>query len=306
MAYDVSLLNDFVNEQNFPLLRKAIFGAKTASIFRTQAGIKHTSALNLMDVDAIFQSNAAGDPVSGAGETRFSQRLITVSPIAVRQYFDPRILNEKYSQSQVKAGSADDELVFEQEITDELVAKINKNLEIALWKGDTTLSDVNLNQFNGFIKLLDAEATTIKLTGATSTVSASNITATVDSVYSAIPADCDEVTDMAIYLGSDLYKVYTMALKNANMFHYNVEGGNEFTLPGTTTKVIALPGLNGSNRIYAGSMTNFTIGLDLQGEEDNVESSYSTDTEKVKIKVAFKMGVQVAYPEQIVSYKAGA
>lgn len=306
MAYDVSLLNDYVNEQNFPLLKKAIFGAKTASLFRTQAGIKHTTALNLLNVDAVFQSNKAGDPVQGAGDVKFSQRLITVTPVAVRQYFDPRILNDKYTQSQVKAGSADNEIVFESEITDELIAKINKQLEIAIWKGDTTLVDANLNKFDGFTKVLDADASTIKLSGAIATISSANIIATMDKVYEAIPADCADVTDMAIYLGSDLYKTYMMALKNANLYHYNVDGGNEFTLPGTNIKVIALPGLNGSNRIYAGSMTNFTIGLDLEGEEDSVTSSYSDDTEKVKIKVAFKMGVQVAYPDQIVQYKAGA
>lgn len=306
MAYDVSLLSDYVNEQNFPLLKKAIFGAKTASIFRKQTGIKHTDAINFLEVDAVFQSNRAGDPVQGAGDVKFSQRLITVSPVAVRQYFDPRILNTKYVQSQVKAGSADNEVVFEKEITDELINKINKQLEVALWKGDTTLTDVNLNKFDGFIKVLDADTATIKLTGAASTITAANIIATVDKVYEAIPADCAEVADMAIYMGSDLYKTYVMALKNANLYHYSVDGGNEFTLPGTTTKVIALPGLNASNRIYAGSATNFTIGLDLDGEEDSVTSSYSDDTEKVKIKVAFKMGVQIAFPEQIVQYKAGA
>ena len=59
MAYDVSALNEYINEQNFPLLKKAIFGAKTVSLFEKQTGIKHSEALNYMDVDAVFQANGA-------------------------------------------------------------------------------------------------------------------------------------------------------------------------------------------------------------------------------------------------------
>ena len=98
--------------------------------------------------------------------------------------------------------------------------------------------------------------------------------------------------------------LYTTALKNANLFHYSVEGGEEFTVPGTTIKVYALNGLNGTGRVYAGEKTNFVTGHDLENDTDNVTSGYLFDTEKVKVKVAFKLGVQVKYPSQIVTYKA--
>src|SRR5690606_10949121 len=113
MAYNVAALETYVNEQNFPILKKSIFGSKTVDLFAKQSGIKHSEALNFMDVDAVFQSNAAGQPITSIGNTSFTQRFITVAPIAVRQDYDPRDLNEKYLQSQLKAGSADDELPFE-------------------------------------------------------------------------------------------------------------------------------------------------------------------------------------------------
>ena len=270
MAYNVTALSEYVNEQSFPLLRKAIFGSKSVDLFDKQSGIKHSAALNYMDVDATFQNNAAGQPITSIGDTKFTQRFIEVAPIAVRQDYDPRDLNEKYLQSQMKAGSADDELAFEKEITDALAEKVSAQVEIAVWQGDVTLTgstNVNKNKFDGFIKKIDAEATVVKVTGATLT--SANIVAQLDKLYEAIPVELLDNPETAIYMGRDLYRTYTQALKNANMFHYTVEGGDEFTMPGTTIKVYALNGLNGTGRVYAGATSNFTTGHDLEGEETN-------------------------------------
>lgn len=303
MAYDVSALNEYINEQNFPILKKAIFGSKTVDLFAKQTGIKHSEALNYMDVDAVFQNNAAGQPIQNVGSTSFTQRFITVSPIAVRQDYDPRDLNEKYLQSQLKAGSGDDEIPFEAEVIDILTNKVAAQVETAVWQGNTTLTgDTTLKHFDGFIKVIDNESDVVKVTGATLT--STNIIAQVDALYEKIPVEVLDSPEMGIYMGRDLYRTYTTALKNANMFHYSVDGGDTFTVPGTTIKVYALNGLNGTGRVYAGEASNFVTGHDLEGETDNVTSGYLFDTEKVKVKLAFKLGVQVKFPSQIVTYKA--
>jgi len=303
MAYNVDALAEYINEQNFPILRKAIMGSKTVDLFAKQTGIKHSEALNYMDVDAVFQSNAAGEPINSIGNTSFTQRFITVAPIAIRQDYDPRDLNEKYLQSQLKAGSSDDALPFEKEIVDILTDKINAQIEVAVWQGNVALTgNTNLNKFDGFIKVIDSEAEVVKVTG--TTLTSANVVAQIDKLYEAIPVEVLDNSDMAMYMGRDTYRTYTTALKNANMFHYSVDGGDTFTVPGTTIKVYALNGLNGTGRVFAGETSNFVTGHDLQGEEDNATAGYIFDTEKVKVKIAFKMGVQVKFPSQIVTYKA--
>lgn len=304
MAYDISALSEYVNEQKFPLLKKSILGSKTASIFNKQTGIKHQDTLNFMDTDVVLQSDLEGSDVAGGGNVKFTQRFITVAPIAVREFFDPRKLNKMYLQSQLKAGSDNDQIPFEQELTEQVTAQLAKKVEIALWKGDTSISgNTDLNLFNGYLKIIDSEASVVKLTGTTSAVTVSQIMDTVDKVYLKIPVEVLDADDMAIYMGRDLYVLYTQALKNANMFHYSVEGGNEFTVPGTTIKVVALNGLNGTNRIVAGRKSNFYVGCDLEGEEDKVEYNYLHDIEKVKLRIAFKVGAQIAFPSEIVTFK---
>jgi hypothetical protein len=48
------------------------------------------------------------------------------------------------------------------------------------------------------------------------------------------------------------------------------------------------------------------IGCDLDGEEDSVNAVYLPETEKVKIKVSYKYGVQIAFPQEVATLKVTA
>jgi hypothetical protein len=302
MAYDVSSLTNYVNEQNFPILKASVLGAKTASLFTLQTGIKSAAALNIMAIDPTLQSDAVGASTDGASSLNLTQRLISVAPIAVREFFDPKVLNAKYTQSQIKAGSDDNELVFEKDILDLVIAGINKKNEVALWQGDVTLTgDSNLKHYDGYLKLINvASASTVNLTAATFNVS--NAIATVDTVYANIPVAVLDAEDMAIYMGRDMFRTYTTALKNANLFHYAADSTDaEIIIPGTSIKIYGLNGLNGTKRAVAGRKSNFFVGCDLDGEEDSANVVYIDQTERVKLKIAYKYGAQIAFPQEIVS-----
>jgi hypothetical protein len=305
MAYNVTALTDYVNEQNFPILKASIMGAKTASIFTVQAGIKSASALNIMTVTGNLQSDAVGASTDGTGSVTFSQRMLEVAPICLREFLDPKVLNAKYTQSQIKGGSEDNELVFEADIVDEYVKLINKRNEVALWTGDKTSGDANLSNYDGYLKLIDSASASTVITAATFTVA--NAIALVDSVYNAIPVEVLDADDMAIYMGREYFRTYTSALKNANLFHYSAESTDgEIVIPGTSIKIMALNGLNSTKRIVAGRMSNFYVGCDLDGEEDNASAVYIDQTERVKLKISYKYGAQIAFPAEIVVAKVTA
>ena len=50
---------------------------------------------------------------------------------------------------------------FEEDFTNVQIEGISETLEVALWQGDTTSLDPNLNKFDGLIKIIDNEATVI-------------------------------------------------------------------------------------------------------------------------------------------------
>jgi hypothetical protein len=107
--------------------------------------------------------------------------------------------------------------------------------------GDTANGSSNLNQYDGYVKIINGFAASATTTTTAANFTAANAVANVDALYAAIPVEVLDAEDMAIYMGRDYFRVYTTALKNANMFHYNADSTDgEIVVPGTSIKVIAL------------------------------------------------------------------
>lgn len=307
MAYNVSTLTNYVNEQNLPILRASISDSKTFKLFApyVQTGIKYSEALNLMDVNPKIQDDSVGSSTDGNSDVKFTQRFITVAPCAIREFYDPKVLNTKWMNTQINAGSADNELVFEKDLIDEITSQLAKKNETALWQGDTASGNSDLNRFDGWLKIIDGSTGTTVMTAATFV--ASGAIATIDALYNTIPADLLNQDDTSIFMGWDYFRTYTTALKNANLFHYGVDAvDGEIVVPGTNIKIYALNGMNGSKRIEAGRKKNFRIGTDLMDDMDNASAEYIPQTERVKIKISYKLGTQIERPNEIVNLKVSA
>ena len=50
----VTSLPTYVDQNRLPLIAKAVLGAKTASLFTLQSGVKSPTALNLISTDVVF------------------------------------------------------------------------------------------------------------------------------------------------------------------------------------------------------------------------------------------------------------
>ncbi len=314
MAFNVSALADYTEQNEALLVTSSVLGAKTASLIKSagnvMVGVKSSETINIMDTDAIFQSGASCG-FNASGTTTFTQRTVTVGKIKVNEAMCPKDLEAKYLQKALPTGSMYDSIPFEQEFADKKAARIASQLEIALWQGDTSSVNVNLNKFDGLLKLVNAASgvvdanTSTFISGAPlSAINATNVISIFDGVYRAIPATIVSADDVVIFCGMDVFRTYTIALKNANMFHYTVDvkADNEFVLPGTTIKVIAVQGLNGTNDILAGRLSNFFLGTDLLNEEEKFEIFYAKEADQVRFVSEFKMGVNFAFPDELVKF----
>lgn len=304
MSYDVSQLENYVKQNADELIMSSVLGAKTASLIQAQGnvmlGVKSSQTINVMDTDVVFQ--AGGDcGWNSAGTTSVTQRTVSVGKIKVQEGLCPKKLEEKYLQNALPKGSHYEAIPFEADYTSRKVEKIKSAVETALWQGDTTSTDENLNKFDGFIKAINNATGVIEVTIAAAP-SLSTIIDVLDSVYLAIPNKVVTAPDTAIVLGMDLFKLYVMALKKANMFHYtsDAKADSELTLPGTQMKVIALQGLNGTNQIYALRISNLHLATDLLNEEEKFDMWYDKSFDIVKFATEFKIGVNIAFPDEIV------
>ena len=305
MAFDVSGLPDYVDQNRDGLIAKTVASAKSTQILDLQTGFKSSGAINRLDTDVVLQADACGRTPSGT--TVLDQRILTVGQIKVEEDLCVKDLNKKYTQHEVKAGSKDDVVPFEQEYTELKTKKIAAVNEVAIWQGDKASGTANLNKFDGLIKLIDAEATVIdgNVDNVTTKTSA-NIIAIVNGMYNSIPSQLLEEGDVALLMGSDDFRLYTQALVAANLYHYDGKAANmEIFIPATNVKAIALNGLTGTDRMFAGrigSEGGFVVGVDLENEEEEFDMWYSKDDKVVKFDAAYKMGTQIKFPEEIVEF----
>ena len=315
MAFNVSALADYTEQNEALLVTSSVLGAKTASLIKSagnvMVGVKSSETINIMDTDAIFQAGGSCGGFNASGSTSFTQRTVTVGKIKVNEALCPKDLEAKYLQKALPTGSMYDAIPFEQEFTDKKAKRIAAQLETALWQGDTSSVNVNLNKFDGLVKLVgaasgvvDANTSTFISGAPLSSITAANVVSIFDGVYRAIPATIVSEDDVTIFCGMDVFRTYTIALKNANMFHYTVDvkADNEFILPGTTIKVVAVQGLNGTNKIYAARLSNLFLGTDLLNEEEKFEIFYAKEADQVRFVSEFKMGVNFAFPDEIVKF----
>ena len=312
MSFSVSTLSNYTKENEAQLVTSSVLGAKTAALIKSagnvMVGVKSAETINIMDTDAFFQAGGTCG-WNASGTTSFTQRTVTVGKIKVQEALCPKALEAKYLQKALPTGSQYDSIPFEQDYSDRKAKTIASQLETALWQGDTASANGNLNKFDGFIKLIGAAAGVVDanvsgfISGAPLTsITAGNVVSLFDGVYKAIPAKVVAADDMVIVCGSDTFRTYTIALKNANMFNYAFDGkaDSEFVLPGTPIKVVSLQGLNGTNDVYAMRLSNLFLGTDLLNEEEKFEIFFAKEADEVRFAAEFKMGVNVAFPDEIV------
>ena len=316
MAYSFSGLTAYVEQNERLLVASSVLGAKTQQLIQAQGnvmvGVKSKETINIMDTDAIFQTGGTCGFLT-SGTTTFSQREVTVGKFKVNEAICPKDLEAYYTQKALPNGSRYDTTAFAEEYTSRKAAKIAAQLEKAIWQGDTTSVDVNLNKFDGLIELVkDAGASVINANSVTyygSVETAINNTTVVnvfDAVYKAIPAEIVDKDDVKIFCGMDVFRTLTVKIKNENLFHYQTEArpNTSFFLPGTSIEVVGTPGLNGTNKIYAMRVSNLFLGVDLLNEgTDRWELFYAREADQVRFVSEFKMGVNFAFPTEVVKFE---
>jgi len=318
MALSLGTLTSYTKQLVKPLLTSAVFEAKTQQLIK-DGGIvipnaKSVVAIPLMDTDAVFGTDSCSfDP---SGTTTFTQRTITVGKIKVEEKICPKDLEAYFTQEALKAGSTYEDFgnaEFQTAYLNKKNARIAAQLETAIWQGDITGSGgANLNKFDGLSKLIAAgspvNANVSGYTGVATitTITQSNVVAATEGIYKAIPAAVLAKGDVKIFVGNDWYRLLIMAYRALNLFSYNPQDANasSFILPATNVEVVSTNGLNGTGDAYAIALSNIAMAVDLVDEEGSYKMWYSEDNNDVRFRVAFKMGVNVAFTNECVSFVA--
>ena len=287
MAFNLSNLEKYVDEQRLPLIKKAVLGAKTISLINLMTGVKRTSALNLLNTNPTLQAGGCG--FTAQGDATLSQRLLNAENLKVNMEFCDKELLDYWCAFETKASAIGTESVpFEEALTTSLNENINAKIEKLVWTGDKN----NTGEFDGILTVLDGEAT--KSASGTGAYNA------IKAVYEEIPV---EVLDKAvIFVGADTFRSFMLEMVEKNFYHYPANGADvqEFVLPGTNTKIVSVNGLNSTNKVVASDPMNLFYGTDMLDDAETFEFFYDKGNRIWKFVCEFNGGTQVAFPELVV------
>lgn len=316
MALNVSALVSYVIENTDLLVTQSLFGARTSELILAEGtvlpGVKFAEQINVLATDAIFQNGVGCTKVS-SGNTSITQRKVVIGEIAVIEDICVKTLNTVYMSKALAAGSNSNALPFEKKYTDLKAGTIAEQVEIALWQGDTTSGNANLSRFDGLIKLIDASAAAVAAnTGnilVATGITTANVKGIVDNMWLNMPNQIVGKDDIRIFCGWDTFQKFISSFTTQNLFNYAPSGtevsaaNGVVIIPGTNYRLTAVHGLDGTNRLFTVRMSNLYQGTDIEGEDQTFEMLEDQFKDFIRFKCYFKLGVNVAFPQEIVSFK---
>lgn len=306
MAFDVTGLTAYVDEQAMSLIVQSVAGGNLAQYATLQTGVKGPTTINLLDTDAVFQDAGCGR--SASGTTTLSQRTITPNAIAVYEDLCMADLEATYLNHQLRAGVTGEleEIPFAEQYFGLKIAKIVKQIAVKDWTGVAGAGSYAglAAQASAVVEINPAAAGAIVADAALN-----GIIAAFSKMAENMDEDIAGADDIKLFCGMDLFLMYQRAIADGNYFHYVVDGqvGNELPLVGfPQVTVVGTVGLTGLNNGVAGDVvayltraSNIVIGVDLPDEEANdYRAWYSEDDRIFKTSFCFRRGINWAFPTE--------
>ena len=308
MSLNVAGLTAYVDQERMALIKKMILSGRSVRYLTVQPDVKSAASINLLSSNLIAQAGGCG--FTNTGTTILTQQTLNVCPLKVNESICLDTLEQYYTQALMNPGSYNTEIPFEQIYAEEKVSQISSLVDNLIWQGNTTSGSGNLNLCNGFIRLADVTYSGSVVDGNVANytaITAGNIIAMVDDAVNVIPANIIDMDDLYLYCGYDFYRTYATALRNANLFAYTgaEDQGEDFSqmVPGTNVRIIAVKGLNTTNKFFISSKSNLYFGTDLLNDYENFELWYSLDNQEVRMASKWKQGVNAAFWDYVVYFK---
>ena len=288
---NTSALSNYVEEHNIPLINQVVLGSSIVRDMTTQTGIKSKARIHYLSTDPTFQDGSACG-FNAAGSAALTEREIETGIIKVNYEFCNNELIGKYAEYLTRIAAGAEDLGFEKELMDSIIANIQKKLEVKIFQGRKDGGD----QFDGLIKVATdagvSEDTLTKSDGAY---------ANIKQVYMSLPESALE-KGATIYVSPSTYREFTQELVAKNLFHYAgpIDAApTEIMFPGTDVKVKKAAGLAGTDYIFAGVSKDWFYGTDMENANEEIKVWYSNDQDVVRMKVLWNSGTQIAFPDEV-------
>jgi len=297
MSLNVSALSDFSNQTAGKIVPKIVYTGNTAEYTSVQEGIKYIEPLNLFEVDLVVQEGY-GCATTPSGSATFTQRNIQVCG---RQSFDSLCLKDldtKYlGISSLDAGSYNTTWKLAETYSELIVNQMKKKNDVFLWNATSSV-----DCSDGLIALTGAGTGVVEVASATTAS-----LAVLDTMIDAIPADVADREDLTLFMSVSNFRKFVASVRTANSYFFNPDaisnrgGVLDMVYPFQNVRVVGTAGLGSSNRMILAPAKQIVVGTDLVSDVDNFALWFDINTDSLRHRLSMKLGVQIAYPEFVVS-----
>jgi hypothetical protein len=297
MAYNLAGLTPYTEQDAKKLIYKIIAHDDMSKYMNVQTGIKTAETINIISTEGVWQAATNCNPTA-SGDSAITQRTLTVGQISIVLEWCEEQLEEFYTQKAMVAGSTFDMLTFRNQIVDDVIQNIHKRKSVAIWQGDTTSGSAYLDKFDGLIKIIGAASGVVTATPVAWSVA--NSRTAVQNVLTRITNDMLAQGDkLKIFMGTAEARDYRLKIGIDNLYHMTGADAKLYA-ENTNVEIVPVIGLSGTKRVYAISTDNMYLGTDLKNEEEKLQFKV-LENEKIRLTIKTKYGVQIAFPDQIVS-----
>lgn len=285
-------LTKYVDELSFDLVAKAVLTTDLIQEIEVRPNLSAGQvAITVMedptaDAALVTDLDCGWDP---AGNIEFTQdAIIDIRDKQVKQSLCPQKLRDYYMSQLMTASAQQEEVPFEEVISEYYVNRIRKYNEGFLINGDGTADGIEAQ--------LKANSTNIPAGAAAWDVS--NAIDQVLDLYDAMDEAVKDRDDLILVCSPANYRTLTRALVaqgDTGLFHYkSVEGNEILMVPGTNLRVVKSSGLVNSNFAFAGPAKMIIAGTGLAADgTDTMQFFYDRGEDTVKFMTKFRLGVTV-------------
>lgn len=302
MAFNVTGIGTWINENTQDLIQIAILESNTIAAVSKMTGVKYKEQIKYLSGDAIIQAYACGAPTT-SGVTAITDKDVEVKDFMVYEELCPEDFATTSLQLSMKPGinAGNEEVPFEQQYADMKIKNLQAALEVQLW-ANSAASTTNIQ---GWIHQAEADSTvedrTFVWSGTTWT--ASEYMAEVYGMVNALPATIQKFTDLTLFVGYEISRKMIQQFVITGNYHIdyvNNDGNGDWYFPGTNVIVKPTEGLNAVNSVFLTPASNLIVATDLDNEWEQFRLWYDIDDNQVKFRQAYRLGVSYYFGSYIV------
>jgi hypothetical protein len=283
---------------------QAYLSEDTADNYRSLPGVKYKTKLATVTFGDILQASSCAFNAPGDDLNAKEIDVCALSAMAQICQFD---LEQSFLSLQMTKGSNGDFSVasFMSFYWGEMANKINGDIELIRWQGDTLSTNATLALCDGYEKKLTAGLTdpndTVINGGTGAIANFSTLETKLAAAFALLPASiATRTADLRLYMPTQLVNIYRLGVASGNTQAYITQ---DLNLTFLGVKIVVCPGMSNNTFVWT-LKDNLIYAFDAEGDSSDLRAVNLADTvaepyirTRANMKVGFEYvnGVDIVY-----------